>query len=213
MSYHEGSNWQAKKEDEKKPLYQPSVPKPVSKGCTLEELKPGTLFSFNGTIALKSEYYTATGAIEAFIVGSGEMFWGGTKDPKDQRKLIVSPIPYAAQFHPKPPTGSDAVEDWISVESGSPDCHRIDGKKKYINWVLGTNGKSQFVCVYTKGHELEYGDDDPSDEEYDEVEERNGCLYLKPGWYELEETPGGQYDETWVKRKVTHYRPLPQPPK
>ena len=101
---------------------------------------------------------------------------------------------------------------WIRVEDGLPEGIRKEGNKKFTNWVLGTNGKNQFVCVYTKGHELEYGDEDPSDEEYDEIESNNGCLYLKPGWYELEETPRGEYDETWVTRTVTHWRKLPSPP-
>lgn len=105
-----------------------------------------------------------------------------------------------------------SIDGWIRVEDAKPECLIIDGKKKKTNWVLGTDGKIQFVCVYTKGHELEYGDEDPSDEEVDEIEEKNGCLYLKTGWYELEETPRGEYDETWVARIVTHWRRLPSSP-
>lgn len=56
----------------------------------LEDLKPGSLFMYMGTLALKSEYTTSGGAIEAIIVGSGEMFWGGTNNSEDQRNLLVN---------------------------------------------------------------------------------------------------------------------------
>ena len=55
----------------------------------LGELEAGKLFMYNGTIALKSEYFTEKGAVEAYIVGSGEMFWGGTSTPKEQVELEV----------------------------------------------------------------------------------------------------------------------------
>ncbi|PGO61772.1 hypothetical protein CN980_29010 [Bacillus cereus] len=57
----------------------------------LADLEPGKLFRFGDTIGFKSEYRTG-GAIEAFIVGSGEMFWGGTSTAKEQRELMVEPI-------------------------------------------------------------------------------------------------------------------------
>jgi hypothetical protein len=55
------------------------------------ELPVGSLFMTpdRKCLALKSEYRTDKGAIEAFIVGSGEMFWGGTDDPRVQRDLLV----------------------------------------------------------------------------------------------------------------------------
>jgi len=58
----------------------------------LADLEPGSLFEYNGTRALKSEYRTDNDAIEAFIIGSGEMFWGGTHNAKDQRNLMVRKI-------------------------------------------------------------------------------------------------------------------------
>jgi len=61
----------------------------IKEKTKLIDLKPGKLFIHNGTIALKSEYNTENGAMEAFIVGTGEMFWGGTKTPEEQRNLEV----------------------------------------------------------------------------------------------------------------------------
>jgi hypothetical protein len=61
----------------------------IKKKIKLDELEPGKLFIYNETIALKTEYFTENGAIEAFIVGSGEMFWGGTSNAKEQSQLEV----------------------------------------------------------------------------------------------------------------------------
>lgn len=59
---------------------------------TLEELQSGSLFIYNGQLGFKSEYRTGNGAIEAYCYGSGEMFWGGTKDSSTQSQLLVMPI-------------------------------------------------------------------------------------------------------------------------
>lgn len=65
----------------------------VGNQVSLEDLEAGSLFYFNNTLCVKSEYRTpSSGAIEAFIVGSGEMFWGGTSSSEEQAKLIVQPV-------------------------------------------------------------------------------------------------------------------------
>lgn len=46
----------------------------------------------NDTLGMKTEYSTEHGAIEAYIVDSGCMFWGGTDLPKVQRNLLVYPV-------------------------------------------------------------------------------------------------------------------------
>lgn len=55
----------------------------------LANLEEGSLFEYKGTIALKSEYRTDLGTCECYIVGSGEMFWGGTSKPNE---LMVTPL-------------------------------------------------------------------------------------------------------------------------
>jgi len=59
---------------------------------SLGALPAGSLFLFKDTLAVKSEYYSGSGAVEAIIVGSGEFFWGGTSDPKEQANLIVTEV-------------------------------------------------------------------------------------------------------------------------
>lgn len=60
--------------------------------CTLEELPNGSLFLCDDTLALKSEYRNENGAVEAYIVGSGEFFWGGTNNAKEQAKIRVTEV-------------------------------------------------------------------------------------------------------------------------
>ena len=56
------------------------------------DLEPGTLFKFEGCIALNTEYHTSSGRIEAYIVGSGEMFHGSAKTVQEQWDLLVQPL-------------------------------------------------------------------------------------------------------------------------
>ena len=66
---------------------------PCGEKCTLEELPCGTLFAFgDDCIAVKSEYRCNNGLIEAFIIDSGEQFWGGAKTAKEQNALMVQPL-------------------------------------------------------------------------------------------------------------------------
>ena len=66
---------------------------PDGKKVTLEELLPGTIFAFgDDCIAVKSEYSCNNGLIEAFIIDSGELFWGGAKTAKEQNELMVQPL-------------------------------------------------------------------------------------------------------------------------
>ena len=66
---------------------------PDGKKVTLDELLPGTIFAFgDDSVAVKSEYRCANGLIEAFIIDSGEQFWGGAKTAKEQNALMVQPL-------------------------------------------------------------------------------------------------------------------------
>jgi len=54
---------------------------------------PPGLFSFNGNIGFKSEYYDGDPEkIEVFCADTGECFWGGTSDKIDRAALIVQPV-------------------------------------------------------------------------------------------------------------------------
>ncbi|HEY9219576.1 MAG TPA: hypothetical protein VIO94_16125 [Phenylobacterium sp.] len=61
---------------------------------TLAACPPGLfLAEAHGTLGMKTEYYTDKGAVEAYIVESGEFFWGDAPHtPERQRAQIVRPI-------------------------------------------------------------------------------------------------------------------------
>lgn len=64
--------------------------------CTLDQCPPG-LFLFDGSLGFKSEYSTKNDRAgkyqcDAFVVASGEYFWGGTSDVDARAKLIVEPV-------------------------------------------------------------------------------------------------------------------------
>ena len=59
---------------------------------TLRDCPPG-LFQYEGALGLKSEYFhDSTGSPDAYVVASGEYFWGGTSDRKVRDALFVWPV-------------------------------------------------------------------------------------------------------------------------
>lgn len=75
---------------------------PCGEKVTLDELLPGTIFAFgDDCIAVKSEYRCKNGLIEAFIIDSGEQFWGGAKTVKEQIELMVQPLEIVEVVHAK----------------------------------------------------------------------------------------------------------------
>ena len=52
---------------------------------------PVGLFMFDGVMGFKTEYMT-NGFVEAFVVASGEYFWGGVKTSEERNNLKVTPI-------------------------------------------------------------------------------------------------------------------------
>lgn len=94
--------------------------------------------------------------------------------------------------------------EWIPVEERLPEkVKRILCLEK-----IYSDQYRYFVGFYTKGHEVEYDSD--QEPEFDEIEEKNGCYYLKPGFYECEEQIND--DDFFFKRPVTHWMPLPEHP-
>lgn len=63
----------------------------------LAECPPG-LFLFNGNLGFKSEYKTESMSppgfwqSDAYVVESGEYFWGGVSDAREREQLIVTPL-------------------------------------------------------------------------------------------------------------------------
>lgn len=64
---------------------------PVGEPCRLDECPPG-LFIFNDTLGFRSEYWTSSIKPDAYCLGSGEYFWGGTDGNMARAALIVQPV-------------------------------------------------------------------------------------------------------------------------
>jgi len=75
---------------------------PEGDPVTLDDCPEG-LFMFGDTIAMMTEYATMSRTVppmrqrDAYIVESGEYFWGGTSRTMDRAKLMVQPL----SFRPK----------------------------------------------------------------------------------------------------------------
>lgn len=57
---------------------------------------PIGLFYCEDTLCVKTEYGNNEGRIDAYIVESGEFFWGGAKSFLEQREVLVTPAVLAA---------------------------------------------------------------------------------------------------------------------
>ena len=100
----------------------------MSELLPLKECPPG-LFWFGGTLGMKTEYSTESTShpgcfqCDAYVVASGEYFWGGTSDPRERGKLMVTPIDDEAALAalatrpPAPAAGELAAlaEAWVSA--------------------------------------------------------------------------------------------------
>lgn len=56
---------------------------------TLEELEPGSLFLYEKTLALKTDYRNDDGSVLAYIVNNGSTFWGGCDTSEELNNLMV----------------------------------------------------------------------------------------------------------------------------
>jgi hypothetical protein len=114
---------------------------PCGEKCTLEELPCGTLFAFgDDCIAVKSEYRCNNGLIEAFIIDSGEQFWGGVHTAEEQNALMVQPLEAVEVAHGR--WEHDCVEGCNPFVDSLPiwvDVMQCSVCKEYIEGSHGTN--------------------------------------------------------------------------
>jgi hypothetical protein len=60
---------------------------------TLDECPIGLFLSADGELCLKTEYGDNNGRVDAYIVSSGEMFWGAAPQTvQSQRAEMVTPV-------------------------------------------------------------------------------------------------------------------------
>lgn len=98
---------------------------------------PVGMFTFDGELCLNTEY-----ELEAYIVSSGERFWGGVNNLEQLRHVMVCPVEVEPVRHGKNVTATHPSDMFVCSECG-------------------------FTCEIT---ELRYGDDgmgEPDAYEYD----------------------------------------------
>lgn len=89
---------------------------PCGDKVPLYKLPVGSLFAHgDDCIAMKSEYMSENGLIEAYILGSGEIFWGGAKTVEEHRYIMVQPLDIV-----------EAGKDAVPVEYGQWVRHYYD---------------------------------------------------------------------------------------
>ena len=90
---------------------------PDGEKVTLDELLPGTLFAFgDDCVAVKSEYRCNNGLIEAFIIDSGEQFWGGVHTAEEQNALMVQPLAIEEVVHGEWEIAKDDYFDLLEMK-------------------------------------------------------------------------------------------------
>lgn len=96
---------------------------------TLEDAPVGLLKTVGGLLILKTEYRNENGAIDAYIVDSGEYFWGDQpQTPENQRKQIV--FQWSSQNYVVPETG-DGVKTFLrAVMSGQSLVGMLEPESK-----------------------------------------------------------------------------------
>lgn len=79
------------------------VIEPMNGMVPLSDAPYGLFYSRAGALCVKTEYGNNDGRIDAFIVQSGEFFWGGAKSCAEQRKVLVQPADVVAtEFEDEP---------------------------------------------------------------------------------------------------------------
>lgn len=136
-----------------------------------------------------------------------------------QQSIEQAATEYSSQFH-KSEFGAElfaergfiagaefATPKWIPVSEKLPEKNC-----PYGGQVLATGGKGYMVCIYTTGRQIDVELENDEDENDYDMDEQQGTIYLKAGWYEYAEQSGSNYEAIWCDRQITHWMPLPALP-
>lgn len=123
--------------------------------CTLADCPIG-LFEYQGELCLKTEYGTNDGRIDAYIVSSGEFFWGGG-GIAGQRKVMVTPVQVRIPDPPAPePTKAEKIEarrvhaiKWLLADVDALTVRDV------VRSIRASDSQAGYVLVPTSGEGFE----------------------------------------------------------
>lgn len=92
---------------------------------------PIGLFYCGDTLCLKTEYRNNEGRIDAYIVESGEFFWGGAKSDLEQREILVTPAIVSTASQATTPANPflEQMAEALEPFADQAETFEIDGKK------------------------------------------------------------------------------------
>lgn len=112
-----------------------------ARAVPLSECPIGLFLASNGELCLKTEYGDNEGRIDAYIVSSGEFFWGGAKTRQDQRCVLVTPYDHTAALAAKDAEiaalkkEASKFAEW--VQDYSNDGHIARAARSFLNKLEG----------------------------------------------------------------------------
>lgn len=115
----------------------------------LAECPVGLFTSQSGELCLKTEYGNNEGRIDAYIVSTGEFFWGSAPQTiANQRKQLVTPVTTKPVISDAKDMFGPSLGQPVQSEIGETDFDRLEYK---FGCVLGhaTGGKLSYT-TYTK---------------------------------------------------------------
>jgi hypothetical protein len=93
----------------------------MSDSLTLEECPIGLFLSEHNQLCLKTEYGNNEGRIDAYIVSSGEFFWGNAPQTiANQRKQLVRPVDVDTHILSRCPACKG--EGYVVDDAACPNC-------------------------------------------------------------------------------------------
>lgn len=192
--------------------------------CTLSKCPVG-LFIFNDCLCFKSEYRTPDLQLgyktDAYIIESGEYFWGGTSCSIDRENLIVTPIKNIRTALQKPSAAKGRVDVEKLAEQAWDENKAFESE--YSGHVDFVEYGMRYLLKYltSQGH-LNQCDWQPIDSM-----PSKGNFFCYSEWRAMKASASttdyiwqdgvflhnaDEYTKGHIPSKATHWMPLPKPP-